>query len=287
MKAIETAVPVDCWTSDIGTSRTRIVLVTAAVCTVMCASCDFGSRSRESRWAQFESGGFFATAAPSLSADGKSLVYASACTGRGDIYIRREPFSSSTRLTDDSDCEFSPLFTPDGTRIVFAREKDTSCHLWIMDADGTHMRELTNGNGRDEPQSLSSNGRYLLYSRSTGGMMHAVLMTMDGVSEENIDVGELAVISPDSTFAIYSDAGNLWRLNLAGPRPTRVRLSGTGWPMDTSDDGRIVLVARRTDPKVWTGDDELWVADTESGTEKLVGTGHSGILFGSDRRSVF
>jgi hypothetical protein len=42
----------------------------------------------EDSWSHYEGGGMFITSAPSATGDWKAVVYASACTGHGDIYCK-------------------------------------------------------------------------------------------------------------------------------------------------------------------------------------------------------
>ena len=255
------------------------------------SSCDNLSPTGEDSWKHYENGGMFVTASPSLSPTGKYMVYASACTGHGDIYVMKESARDPVRLTDNDDFESSPMFTPDGTRIVFVREHDQSRHVWIMNSDGTHASQLTQGNTLDDPLCLSGDGRYLLFARSIrsvglGSVSHTYLMRIDEAADKPINLGGLAIFSPNSRFAIYSDAGGLWRLELEGKESARRRIYGTGWPVDTSEDGKFVLVERRSTGKTWTGDEEIWVLDTDRKSEKQLAIGNSAILFGVNRDNV-
>jgi hypothetical protein len=183
------------------------------------------------------------------------------------------------------------MFTPDGKRIVFVRKHEGERHIWIMDADGSHPQQLTRGNARDDPQTLTADGRYLLFSRgmAAGGLgliARMALVRLDKTTEEPTDVGDIAVLSPNSKFVVYSNKTELWRLELGVKQRARRRLFGTGWPLDTSEDGRVVVVARRSATTPWTGDDELWAVDTEKEAERKLVTGYSAVLFGPARTNV-
>ncbi|SIO09144.1 WD40-like Beta Propeller Repeat [Singulisphaera sp. GP187] len=255
------------------------------------SSCNYVAPEGEDSWQNYVDGGMFVTASPSLSPIGDRMVYASACTGHGDIYVMNGTSVGPVRLTHNDDFEASPMFTPDGKRIVFAREHDKFRHVWIMNSNGSHESQLTQGATLDDPQSLSSDGRYLLFSRSlwTGGLGRTskmYLMRIDVVAGKSIHVGDIAILSPDSRFVIYSDAGELWRLELDGKERNRRRIYGTGWPTDTSEDGRLILIMRPIAGKAWTGEEEIWVLDTVTKSEKLLGIGHSATLFGANRDNV-
>ena len=64
-----------------------------------------------------------------------------------------------------------PAISPDGKQIVFTRswidkvnDERVSNH-WIVDVDGTRVRELTSGNWRDSQPVWSPDGRWILFDR--------------------------------------------------------------------------------------------------------------------------
>jgi Tol biopolymer transport system component/serine/threonine protein kinase len=80
--------------------------------------------------------------APSLSPDGKSVVYASLVAGNADIFHLRVGGSNAVNLTADSPAnDTSPAFSPDGERIVFRSEREGG-GIFIMGATGESVRRL-------------------------------------------------------------------------------------------------------------------------------------------------
>ena len=80
---------------------------------------------------------------PSLSPDGKSLVYASRATGNWDIYLRRVEGGNVINLTADSSSDDThPAFSADGGRIAFRSERDGG-GIFLMGATGESVRRLT------------------------------------------------------------------------------------------------------------------------------------------------
>ena len=80
---------------------------------------------------------------PSLSPDGKSLVYASRASGNWDIYLQRVGGRNSTDLTKDSQADDTqPAFSPDGERIAFRSEREGG-GVYLMGATGEPVVRLS------------------------------------------------------------------------------------------------------------------------------------------------
>jgi eukaryotic-like serine/threonine-protein kinase len=80
---------------------------------------------------------------PTLSPDGKTLVYMSTASGNADLYSLRVGGRTSVLLTPDSpDDDVEPAFSPDGERIAFRSTRDGG-GIFIMNASGESVRRLT------------------------------------------------------------------------------------------------------------------------------------------------
>jgi serine/threonine protein kinase len=80
---------------------------------------------------------------PSLSPDGRSLLYASQASGNWDIYLQRVGGTTAVNLTSDSLADDTqPAFSPDGERIAFRSERDGG-GLFVMGATGESVRRLS------------------------------------------------------------------------------------------------------------------------------------------------
>ncbi len=79
---------------------------------------------------------------PSLSPDGKTVVYASPASGNWDIYALRVGGENPVNLTVDSpESDMHPAFSPDGESIAFRSERDGG-GIFIMGATGESPRRL-------------------------------------------------------------------------------------------------------------------------------------------------
>lgn len=80
---------------------------------------------------------------PSLSPDGRALIYAGRATGRWDIYLLRSATQPPVNLTPNSAADNTqPAFSPDGRLIAFRSERDGG-GIFLMGALGDSVRRLT------------------------------------------------------------------------------------------------------------------------------------------------
>ena len=80
---------------------------------------------------------------PSLSPDGKFVVYVSGASGNLDLYMLRVGGEKAINLTEDCPVDDTqPSFSPDGDRIAFRSERDGG-GIYLMGATGESARRLT------------------------------------------------------------------------------------------------------------------------------------------------
>jgi Tol biopolymer transport system component len=109
-----------------------------------------------------------------VSAAGSSVVptrIAVATTGGGIVLIEAggRRLATLTRPRRQGVLDWGPAWSPDGKRIAFVRTTDAhrSFHVYVMRADGSGVRRLTNGQF-DESPSWSPAGRLIAYESADG-----------------------------------------------------------------------------------------------------------------------
>ena len=82
----------------------------------------------------------------SWSSDGTMLTFAAYLSDEhSEVFSVNADGSDLTQLTEFGRWVWKPSFSPDGTQIVFASDRDNRewPYIYVMDADGQHVRQLT------------------------------------------------------------------------------------------------------------------------------------------------
>ena len=101
---------------------------------------------------------------------------------------------------------FGMSWTPDG-RIVYATGTLGKTDIWIMNADGTGNRQLTNSPARDNFPEVSPDGRYVIFESTRSGRLNIWRMGLDGGNPKQLTDGGRDVaphFSPDGSSVIYA-----------------------------------------------------------------------------------
>ena len=164
----------------------------------------------------------------SFAADGKRLAYSSAAVGINIQRARFDPAAGTvvgepTWITTGSRRWSSPDPSPDGRQVAFY-DLDHS-HLYVADADGDKLRQVTSDTASDRVPRWSPDGTLLAFYSNRGGPAQLWHVRPDG--------SELRAWSPTNvTLAAWSSDGK----RLAGASPER---TGTPVLFDAQDGGHV------------------------------------------------
>ncbi len=229
-----------------------------------------------------------------VSPDGRTLAFALL----GDIYTMPIAGGTPTRIAEGLAWEVQPRFSPDGARIAFTSDRGGGDNIWIMNADGSDKRAVTEEKFRllNQP-SWSPDGRFIaakkhfttgrslgtgeiwLYHVSGGGGVKLVARPSETHQKElgeptyapdgsaiyftrNTTGGPIFEYAQDSTNALFA----IERYDLTtGETTTAVSGLGGAVRPAPSPDGKLIAFVRRV-----AGQSQLLVKDIASGAERMV-----------------
>jgi Tol biopolymer transport system component len=227
-----------------------------------------------------------------VSPDGKTIAF----DLLGDIYTLPMAGGEATILRRGLPWEVQPRFSPDGKKILFTSDAGGGDNIWIMDANGENVKQLTKEDFRllNNP-SWSPDGQYFVArkhftsTRSLGAgemwMYHitggAGIQLTERKNDQQ-DVNE-PCISPDGRYVYFSEdmyPGGYFQYNKdpnnqiyviqrfdreEGKTETVVSGPGGACRPQISNDGKHLAYVRRIRTK-----SALFVQDLESGIERML-----------------
>jgi hypothetical protein len=148
----------------------------------------------------------------------------------------------------------APVPSPDGSLILFDSTRDGNTELYVMDADGTHHRRLTDDPGEDWGGSWSPDGTRIAFNSTRSGDLEIFVMDADGTNVRQVTfdrgVNSSPTWSPDGARIAYTargenDYGQIWSIAADGGDARNLSRSPSSndqvWTGGWGVDGRIAF----------------------------------------------
>jgi Tol biopolymer transport system component/predicted Ser/Thr protein kinase len=205
---------------------------------------------------------------PSISRDGKRLVYARRTEnyslwrvglGRGS--------KPAERITSSTRADALPSYSPDGTKLAFSSQRSGSMEIWVADADGSDPAQLTSLAQYSVVPEWSPDGRQIVFQSSGDPGTDLYVVGAEGGEARRLTDGPGGALQPswsaDGRWIYFmstrSGAEQIWRIPSGGGEAAQVTRDGGAFARESPDGG--VLYFTRGE----YGSLELWKMPAAAG----------------------
>jgi Tol biopolymer transport system component len=134
-------------------------------------------------------------------------------------------------------------WTPDG-KVIYDSDVKGNASIWVVNADGTEPRAVTDGATDDYQSQVSPDGRYIVFGSTRNGTYQLWRMDIDGRNSRQLTHGVGAPafsFSPDGQWVIYYPwTGGTYQLAIDGGDPVQLITSADARNPQISPDGKLL-----------------------------------------------
>ena len=210
---------------------------------------------------------------PSLSPDGRRMVYIAVVAGIEQLFTSRVDGSDAKQITHDVFGHEDPAWSPDGRTIAFVSQAEGGEVVSLMDAEGGNVRPLTAKDEHAIHPSWAPDGRSVLYCTTDD---------LDPPRKNSADIFRIDLESRRATRLVTGGINTYPRLSPDGRRLAFRRILGEtnsevfvanadgsqqrnltndpafdGWPAWSPDGRRIAFASDRS------GNQQIFVMDAD------------------------
>ncbi len=215
---------------------------------------------------------------PALAPAGNRMAFSKRLSSYDIIRIDRlgvDPkrpsrFVSSTRF------DGNPQYSPDGSRIVFSSSRSGNVEIWVSDAAGGNLLQLTSLGVAGSPR-WSPDSTQILFDSTVGGNADIYLINASGGTPRRITTNAAEDVVPswsrDGKWIYFCSTrtgqDQVWKISAeSAPEPegkaVQVTRHGGFRPIESAD-GRYVYYAKQRGPET-----SLWRVPAAGGEERLI-----------------
>jgi Tol biopolymer transport system component len=168
-------------------------------------------------------------------------------TRRGFVLLNATDNSVVARIPTTGPRDHSPAFSPSGRRIAFASFRQGDSEIFVMNANGTQIQELTFRPSSDDDPAWSPDGRFIAFEGFENGNYDIWIMRADGRDQRRLTTSTAwdtdPAFSPDGTKIAFTSErdGNreIYVMNVDGSNQRRLTITAGNVlspPVDSVDE---------------------------------------------------
>ena len=190
-----------------------------------------------------------------VSRDGKTFAFVEN-TLNLDIW-RTEKNQPDKKFIGSTYNEFSPDLSPDGSRLIFISNRTGKTEIWMSDAGGKNLRQITDSESVIAEPHFSPDGSQITYYVKTDGNADIFSISPDGGAARRLTADESEERSPvwsadgASVYFISNRTGemNIWKMSATGGEAVQITRQGVFQIVAAQPDG--ILFTKTNDAAVW------------------------------------
>lgn len=188
----------------------------------------------------------------------------------GSIWVMNIDGSEQNNLTNSTSNDFSPSWSPDGKKILFVSDRDGNNEIYIINSDGSGLKQLTHTSGTDTSQcpTWSSDGEEIFFAGERSGDKFIFIAKADGTILKSFSIGSSVFSltpSPDGKYIYYSPGLILRKIDIE--KGTDDYLKNNPQNISVSPDGKSIAFSDLTSISIYDINTNNFSTFLPSGTQ--------------------
>ncbi|MEM7229716.1 MAG: hypothetical protein AAF432_12970 [Planctomycetota bacterium] len=222
---------------------------------------------------------------PTIDSTGRRVAFASTMhQSTSDIYMKSRDGRTHTQLTTDPSDDVMPSFSPDGSRIAFASNRQGSWDIFVMNVDRGAPVQVTSNADHELHPTWSPDGRKIAFCRygSMSGVWEIWVVDLDNPGKKQfLEYGMFPQWNPDlaqskilfqrarQRGSRYHSVWTVDYVNNEAVRPTEIVSAANAAAINPtwSPDGRriafVTVVEPETQPGGHPNQSDVWIVNAD------------------------